>query len=95
MVGAAAPTPQVNTHNGEIRSYASPHYTIPPTATSASLASSEACVCSDADPRADATLLVTYNCYHQALYGNCNASFMADYLEELVETDGACVFALF
>jgi hypothetical protein len=86
---AFAAAPIVNTHNGEILVYAQVHKTVPPSATSATLESSQPCVCSDADPRSDATLLVTYNCYHQALYGNCNASFMQDFLAELVQDDGA------
>ena len=82
----------VNPHNGMTFFYNDPHKTVPRDATTASLETAQACICSDADPRPDATLTVTYNCYHQALYGNCDAEFMSGALEELVETDGAWRF---
>ncbi|KFM27896.1 hypothetical protein F751_5461 [Auxenochlorella protothecoides] len=80
----------VNTHNGMTFFYNDPHKTVPRTATVASLETAEECICSDADPRSDDTLTVTYNCYHQALFGNCEAEFMKGALEELVESDGFC-----
>lgn len=92
--GVSSATVVVNTHNGETFAYLKPHQTVPPSAKTASLATSENCICSDADPRSDDTLLVTYDCYHQALYGNCNATFMKDYLEELVQNDGVYLPAL-
>ncbi|KAL6766775.1 hypothetical protein ACKKBG_A37315 [Auxenochlorella protothecoides x Auxenochlorella symbiontica] len=90
LLGVSSAAVVVNTHNGETFAYLKPHQTVPPSAKTASLATSENCICSDADPRSDDTLLVTYDCYHQALYGNCNATFMKDYLEELVQNDGYC-----
>lgn len=81
----------VNTHNGMTFFYNDPHKTVPRTATVASLETAEECICSDADPRSDDTLTVTYNCYHQALFGNCEAEFMKGALEELVESDGEVV----
>lgn len=42
------------------------------------------CQCSDADPRDDKTQLVTYDCFYQRLFGNCNdTTFMFDANAEL------------
>lgn len=82
-----AATVIVNPHNGMTFFYNEPHKTVPRDAEVASLETAVDCICSDADPR-DESLLVTTNCYHQALYGNCQAEFMSGALEELVEADG-------
>ncbi|KDD74948.1 hypothetical protein H632_c969p0, partial [Helicosporidium sp. ATCC 50920] len=85
----AQPKGFVNEHNGMIFHYDQTHRTIPPHASNATFGAAEACVCSDADPRDD-TQLVTTTCFHQRVFGNCEAEFMMGALEELVETDGFC-----
>ena len=36
------------------------------------------CQCSDADPRDEATQEISFDCFYQRFFGNCNQTYMFD-----------------
>ncbi|GAB4817667.1 hypothetical protein N2152v2_004713 [Parachlorella kessleri] len=93
--GAQEDTPvnQLAWHDGMLFFNGAIRKSIPPNATVAGLdvaAQAVPCACSDGDPRSESSLLVDVDCFYQAYFDNCNASFMSSFLQELLGLDGFC-----
>jgi len=78
--GENTPVQALAWHDGMVIFNGALRKAIPPNATTASPDAAVPCACSDAAPRDTSSstppFLVTTDCFFQAQYGSCNASFM-------------------